>query len=168
MVDALPGVIDHHGQLVGVQPVLAFHDKISQVARPGRCATAPCTWSVNSIWQCRGTATRMALGPASCPWRSRQRPQQAPIGAQHGAGAVAGKQVAASGQSRQGCGVGRAAPALEQDVLVPVQAVVVAGCPGCDRAAPASSRGGSRSSMRTSQRATVMAGIEKARQGGNQ
>ena len=90
-----------------------------------------------------------------------------PVGTHQRAAAVTGKQVACGGQLFQCGGVGGAALALEQDVPVPVQAMALQAVE--DARGRACFLAGRIEIFHAHQpAATVLTGVEKARQGGQQ
>ena len=69
--DALPGVIQHHGQLIGNQAVAAANDEIADLA--ARCwRNSPCTRSMKTYSR-SGTRRRMAASSRLRP-AARQKP----------------------------------------------------------------------------------------------
>ena len=127
MVNSLPGIVHHHGQLVGVQPIFSFYHKVrhrhSQLAL--HTALDPVIKPDQAVRGYRhpggAGCGQLLLAPPAVAATASVRPQQCP-------GAVTAKQVTTGGQYGQGGGVGGAALALVQDGLVPVQAVVAQAC----------------------------------------
>ena len=166
MADALPGVVHDDGQLVGIQSVLASHHEISCC-----CAQRGGDEALDLVGKLdmagRGNGNPGGSRPGKQPLTLAAVAAAGPIGAQQGAAAVTGKQVACRGQLFQCGGVGGAALTLEQDVPVPVQAVALQAVE--DARGRACFLAGRIEVFHAHQpAAAVMTGVEKTRQGGQQ
>ena len=179
--DALLGVVDDHGQLVGVS---ARRDAAARSRPPcaPRCSAA--IPGLGPRTRRRGSgARRRSAGCARTP--SRSGPGTRAGGTARRPSRVAGfpgqrRELAArvaeavrsapvpGAESGEGGFIGVGAGALSQHGPVPVRGRSARACAGCLGRHRRRSRGGSRSSMRTSQVPPVRAGVEVAADGRDQ